>query len=133
MSRLFLLDTNVIIEHISGIRRIPEIVSRAGAMFLSEVVIAEYKVGLDNTRKGRRDREGLDSFLHLSNVVQITLTPATTDLYAKVFRALREKGQPIPVNDIWLSAQALEHGAVLVSSDRHFEAVANLQTMILGN
>ncbi len=131
MSRRFLLDTSVIIEHIGGIRHIPEIVSRAETMFLSEVAIGEYKVGLDDTRKGRRDRAGLESFRRLSNVVQITLTPATTDIYAKVFRSLHEKGRPIPVNDIWLAAQALEHGAVLVSRDKHFEAVANLQSMIL--
>ena len=133
MSRLFLLDTSVVIEHIGGIRRIPEIVSKAETMFLSEVAIGEYKVGLDDTRKGRRDRAGLESFLRLSNVVQITLTPATTDLYASVFRSLRAAGTPIPINDIWLAAQALEHGAILVSRDRHFEAVANLQTMILEN
>jgi miniconductance mechanosensitive channel len=64
------------------------------------------------------------------NVVEITLTSATTDLYAKVFRSLHAAGRPIPVNDIWLAAQALEHGAVLVSRDRHFEAVANLRTLI---
>ena len=69
--------------------------------------------------------------MSLSNVVEITLTSATTDLYAKVLRSLREAGRPIPTNDIWLAAQALEHGAVLVSRDRHFDAVANLRTMIL--
>ena len=131
MSKRFLLDTNVVIDHIGGFRRIPEIVSQSETMFLSQVAIGEFKASLDDTRRGRRDLEGLNAFLNLSNVVEITLTPATTDLYAKVFRSLREAGRPIPINDIWLAAQALEHGAVLVSRDNHFETVANLQTMIL--
>ncbi|MBR4614570.1 MAG: PIN domain-containing protein [Kiritimatiellae bacterium] len=130
MRRKYLLDTNVIIDHICGSKRIPKAVSGAETMFVSQVVIAETKAGLDDTARGRRDREALDAFLRLPNVVEITLSPATTDLYAMVFRSLREAGRPIPVNDIWLAAQALEHGAVLVSRDRHFEAVANLQTLI---
>ncbi len=131
MSRRFLLDTNVIIDHIGGFRHIPEAASKSEAMLLSQITIGEFKAGLDNTRKGRRNQESFEAFLRLPNVVEITLTPATTDLYAKVFRSLREAGRPIPGNDIWLAAQALEHGAVLVSRDSHFEAVANLQTMIL--
>ena len=133
MSRRFLLDTNVVIDHIGGFRCIPEAASKSEAMLLSQIAIGEFKAGLDNTRKGRRDQESFEAFLRLSNVVEITLTPATTDLYAKVFRSLREAGRPIPGNDIWLAAQALEHGAVLVSRDSHFEAVANLQTLILEN
>ena len=129
MSRRYLLDSHVIIDHIGGFRRLPQAAAKSEAMLVSRVAIAETKAGLDDTRRGRRDREALEDFLRLPNVVEITLTSATTDLYAKVFRSLRSAGTPIPVNDIWLAAQALEHGAVLVSSDRHFSAVANLRTL----
>jgi tRNA(fMet)-specific endonuclease VapC len=101
------------------------------AEWFSQIAMAEIKVGFDDTWRGRREREALENFKRLPNVVEITLTSATTDLYAKVFRSLRAAGTPIPINDIWLAAQALEHGAVLVSHDQHFKAVANLQTMIL--
>ena len=130
MSRRYLLDSHAIIDHIGGFRRLPEVVAKSEAMLVSRVAIAETKAGLDDTRRGRRDREALERFLRLPNVVEITLTSATTDLYAKVFRSLRAAGTPIPVNDIWLAAQALEHGAVLVSSDRHFAAVANIRTLL---
>ena len=131
MSRRFLLDTCIVIDALRSGTHLPETVEKSEAVYLSQIAIGEFKAGLDNTRKGRRDLEAFEAFLRLPNVVEITLTPATTDLYAKVFRSLREAGRPIPGNDIWLAAQALEHGAVLVSRDRHFDAVANLQTMIL--
>ena len=131
MKARFLLDSSIVIDHIGGFRRLPEKVSKSEAMLFSQIAIAEIKVGFDDTRRGRREREALENFKSLSNVVEITLTSATTDLYAKIVRSLRAAGTPIPINDIWLAAQALEHGAVLVSRDRHFEAVANLQTMIL--
>lgn len=130
MNRRFLLDANVIIDHIEGCKHLPETVLKSETMFVSRIAIAEMKAGFDDTRRGIRAREALELFLRLSNVVEITLTSATTDLYAKVFRSLHAAGRPIPVNDIWLAAQALEHGAVLVSRDRHFEAVANLRTLI---
>ena len=131
MKARFLLDSSIVIDHIGGFRRLPENVSKSEAMLFSQIAIAEIKVGFDGTRRGRRDREALENFKRLPNVREITLTSTTTDIYAKVFRSLRAAGTPIPINDIWLAAQALEHGAVLVSRDRHFEAVANLQTMIL--
>ena len=129
MNRRYLIDSNVVIDHVCGVKRLPETVSKSETMFLSQIAIAETKTGFDDTRRGRRERAILEEFLRLSNVVEITLTSATTDLYAKVFRSLHAAGRPIPVNDIWLAAQALEHGAVLVSRDRHFEAVANLRTL----
>ena len=130
MNRRYLLDTNVLVDAFKARLDIPTTIQHSEAVFVSEIVLGEFKAGLNDSASGRRQREALDAFLHLPNVVEITLTPATTDLYAKVFRSLREAGRPIPVNDIWLAAQALEHGAVLVSRDRHFEAVANLQTLI---
>jgi predicted nucleic acid-binding protein len=133
MNHRYLIDTCVLVDAIGKGANIPLKIEMGDIVFLSTVAIGEFKAGLDSTRRGRREYDALSDFLRLPNVVQITLTPATTDLYAKVFRSLREKGRPIPVNDIWLAAQALEHGAVLVSSDRHFEEVANLQTMILEN
>lgn len=131
MRRRYLIDTNVLLDSIKGISPIPEKVYRSDAIFQSQIVSGEVKVGLDDTHRGREQRLALDEFLRLPNVVEITVTATTTELYAKVFRSLRLAGTPIPTNDIWIAAQALEHGAVLVSRDRHFDAVANLLTMIL--
>ncbi len=131
MRRPFLLDTSFLVDSLQRGSRVPTEIERCETLFVSQISIGEYKAGLGDTLRGRRDREAMCAFLRLPNVSEITLSSATSDLYAKVFRALRAAGTPIPVNDIWLAAQALEHGAVLVSRDRHFEAVANLQTMIL--
>ena len=131
MKQRFLLDTSFLVDSLQRGSRLPTNIEKSETIFVSQISIGEYKAGLDDTQRGRRDRAAILAFLRLPNVIEITLTSTTTDLYAKVFRSLRAAGTPIPINDIWLAAQALEHGAVLVSRDRHFEAVANLQTMIL--
>ncbi len=45
-----------------------------------------------------------------------------------VYRGLRTKGNPIPTNDIWIAATALQHNLGLFSYDKHFQAVDGLVT-----
>ena len=40
---------------------------------------------------------------------------------------------PIPSNDVWIAAHAMETGADLVSADRHFEAVDGIAWLRLDN
>ncbi|HMB69912.1 MAG TPA: PIN domain-containing protein [bacterium] len=56
----------------------------------------------------------------------LDVTATTADRFGRIAFALREKGGPIPTNDIWIAAHALETGGDLVSFDRHFEAVDGL-------
>jgi hypothetical protein len=43
---------------------------------------------------------------------------------------LKEKGRPIPENDIWNIALAKQHNIKLVSRDIHFKNVENLKLII---
>ena len=52
-----------------------------------------------------------------------TVGPVTADRYSRIAASLRAKGRPIPTNDVWIAAHAMETGADLVSADRHFEHV----------
>jgi len=40
---------------------------------------------------------------------------------------LHKKGHPIPENDIWIAALAMEHGPTLVSRDEHFKQIDELK------
>ncbi|WP_154650435.1 PIN domain-containing protein [Geotalea daltonii] len=39
---------------------------------------------------------------------------------------LRQKGRPIPSNDLWLAASALQHGLALAIFDNHFNTISGL-------
>ena len=45
----------------------------------------------------------------------------------KVKDELRQKGRPIPENDIWIAAIAREHKLVLATRDKHFDQVEGLK------
>ena len=49
-----------------------------------------------------------------------------------VAASLRAKGKPIPQNDIWIAAHALESGTDLLSFDGHFDHVDVLAFIHLG-
>ena len=55
------------------------------------------------------------------------MTTETADCYALIYAALRTKGKPIPTNDLWIAASALEHSTGLVSLDAHLSQVEGLR------
>ena len=59
-------------------------------------------------------------------VTVVPVTLATADRFGRVATALKQAGRPIPTNDIWIAAQAMETGAELISFDRHYEWVDGL-------
>ena len=54
----------------------------------------------------------------------------TAEMYAKVYQALRAQGRPIPQNDMWIAASALEHGADVATHDEHFRLVPMLTVIV---
>ena len=54
------------------------------------------------------------------------ITDSTAEWYAEVKRMLRRKGSPIPLNDVWIAASCMEHGAKLLSFDAHFAEIDGL-------
>jgi predicted nucleic acid-binding protein len=55
------------------------------------------------------------------------VTEETAVVYAAVRVALKEAGQPIPANDAWIAALALEHRLQILSRDQHFNAVRGVR------
>jgi tRNA(fMet)-specific endonuclease VapC len=47
-------------------------------------------------------------------------------LYGRIAQQLRRKGRPIPQNDIWIAATALQYDLTLVTRDEHFKQVEGL-------
>ncbi|MCX6560370.1 MAG: PIN domain-containing protein [Candidatus Aminicenantes bacterium] len=77
------------------------------------------------SRRGRaparsRWRRGL-------SVAFLSASEETADCYARIWSALRQAGRPIPINDVWIAAQAMETGSVLVAFDAHFAQVPGLR------
>ena len=120
------IDTNVLIDLFEGNNQPVGALEVYDGVILPPIVLGEYRAGLFPTERGREGRRKLDAYLNHSTVEVAPVTDRTAELYAKIFQALRKEGRPIPQNDIWIAASAMEHGADLLTADAHFQAVPML-------
>ena len=46
--------------------------------------------------------------------------------YEHAYLTVKSKGKPIPTNDLWIGATALQHGFAVFSFDGHFRHINGL-------
>jgi len=123
-----LVDTNLYVDFKRGSEDAVEVLRLAGEISISTVVLGELLAGFAGGSRERRNREELAAFLDSPRVVVRQVDEATADFYATVFTLLRQKGRPIPSNDLWIAATALQHGLILATRDEHFAEIDALAT-----
>jgi predicted nucleic acid-binding protein len=64
-------------------------------------------------------------------IEDISVNAEVARKYALICRALEKKGKRIPVNDVWIAACCMEVGGTLLTRDRHFEQVDQIEAMVL--
>ena len=89
----------------------------ADELFVPAVVLGELRYG---ARKSGQVQVNLDRIGGFEAVV-------SAEHYGIVKEALRTKGRPLPENDVWIAAVAVQHGIPVVSRDEHFRDVDGLE------
>jgi len=125
--RPILIDTNAYTAFMLGEADVVEVLAHAERIQLNSIVLGELLGGFAAGVREARNRGELARFLASPRVEVVPVTAQTADSYALVYSGLRRKGQPIPSNDLWIAASALEHGAALLTRDAHFGHVEGLR------
>ena len=128
-----LLDSNAYSRLMRGDEQTAAVARDATEILMSAVVIGELLYGFRHGSRFDRNATDLRSFLDNPYVSFVPVGPVTADRYSRIAAGLRARGNPIPTNDVWIAAHAMETGADLVSADRHFEAVDGIAWLRLGN
>jgi tRNA(fMet)-specific endonuclease VapC len=121
----FLLDTNIIIALFAKDPKIHDRMANAEEIFVSCIAIGEMYFGAYKSLKIQENISRIDEFV-LKNTV-LSCNTETSKIYGNIKNRLKDKGQPIPENDIWLAAIAQQYGLILVTKDSHFDAIENLK------
>src|SRR4051812_28894868 len=119
----YLLDTNVFVAFNTGEA---DVVKRVATetVFLSAVVLGGLYFGAFNA--GRRD-ENVKKVEELSGrIPPIVINAGTARRYGEIKEKLKRRGRPIPENDIWIAATALQYDLILATRDAHFDEVDGL-------
>ena len=120
-----ILDTNAVSGLLEGNPTLAALLVREVRHELPVIVIGEYRYGLARSRLRRRVLPLFEELIRESTVLPVTA--ATAVAYATVREALRAQGTPIPENDVWISALAIEHGLDIVSRDGDFDQVPGVR------
>lgn len=122
-----ILDTNAVSALSERDPDIPATLKGQTTLFIPVIVIGEYRYGISGSRKRQETEAWFNAFLQSAQTLHIT--DDTAHHYAVVRRKLKEAGTPIPENDVWIAALAIQFGLPLLSRDVHFEKVTGLRCL----
>jgi tRNA(fMet)-specific endonuclease VapC len=119
-----ILDTNALSAFVDGDTRVGGMLRTQGRAAIPVIVLGEFRYGIAQSKRRSSYEMWLESYLPHFDVLPVTEETAVA--YAALRVALRRSGHPIPANDAWIAALALQHRLPVLSRDEHFDAVPGL-------
>ena len=120
-----ILDTGALSALVAGDRALEPILGGSTRHHLPAIVLGEYRFGLIRSKFRTSLGTLLEEIEAHSEV--LVVDSATARAYAALRDRLQSRGRPIPENDIWIAALAVQHHLPVVSCDRHFDSVEGLK------
>ena len=124
MNGRFLLDTNIVIALFAEDTSVQKGLMEAEQVFVPSIVLGELYYGARKSLRTQENIARVDEFAAISAVLVPNI--ATAKKYGEIKNALRNKGRPIPENDIWIVAITKQYGLTLVTRDEHFKEVEGI-------
>jgi tRNA(fMet)-specific endonuclease VapC len=124
MNERFLLDTNAAIAYMAQETSLLVLIENADAVFVPSIVLGELFYGAEKSGRIEANRVEVETFAMSGAVLNCDAGSARQ--YGRIRQMLRSKGKPIPQNDTWIAALALQHNLILLTKDHHFNEVDGL-------
>lgn len=119
-----LIDTTIIIHIFKGNIVFAQRLQKLKKVFLSSTVIGELYFGAYASANLQKKITEIEEFQ--KKCLLLDITSKTGLLFGQIKSQLKIKGKPIPENDVWIAASAIEHNLPLFTTDNHFKDVDNL-------
>jgi tRNA(fMet)-specific endonuclease VapC len=124
MNGRFLVDTNIVIAFLEGDASVQQNFAEAEVIYVPSIVIGELYYGAYRSARVEANSTRIDELVSRYSV--LACDAVTAVVYGQIKNFLRQKGRPIPENDIWIAAVAQQYQLTLVSRDEHFSEVDGL-------
>jgi len=126
------LDTNIYCDFAEGLPDAVGAIATYGQfVFIPSVVLGELFFGF---MKGSKQQFNEKKLRQVVGRLKIEIIDVNTDVarkYAMIYLSLQKRGIKIPINDVWIAACCMEVGGTLLTRDKHFELVDQIETMVL--
>ena len=120
-----ILDTNALSAFVDGDAGVGDVLRLQARAAIPVIVLGEFRYGVAASRHRAAYEAWLESELRHFDILAVT--DETAIPYAALRVALKRLGRPIPANDVWIAALALQHRLPILSRDQHFDAVPNVE------
>ena len=99
----------------------------ADRVWLPSVVIGELYRGFYSGTRFRENETHLRAVLAEPTVGGIEVDFEMARIYGELLHYLRQRGNMIPTNDVWIAAASIRQGGTLLTSDKHFERLPQVR------
>lgn len=125
MTRL-LLDTSGYSAFMRGHSEVVAALQEADEVCFNPVILGELLAGFMRGKRRKKNESELKMFLQSPRVKILDMNAETAERYAAILNSLWKTGTPIPTNDIWIAATAMQHGLHLLTTDAHYQKVSQI-------
>jgi len=127
-----ILDTNIYSDYAEGKPDVVDIIARRGSeLFFPAIVLGELYYGFAKGFRRKLNEEKIEQFIDLFQVGIIKIDENVSRKYALIYAALEKKGCKIPINDVWIAACCMANGGTLLTRDKHFRHVEQIEKIIV--
>ncbi len=125
--RHILLDTNAYARFLVDDQQVLYALASADVVFMSIFVLGELHAGFSGGSKYQENCTVLQRFLSKSPVKILNGSLETAEIFGSLKNTLKRAGTPLPINDVWIAAHAIESGSVVITYDEHFRKIPGLR------
>ena len=126
------LDTNIYSDYAEGLPQTVDFMATYGEfIYLPSVVLGELYFGFMKGSRQQFNEKKLHQFIGRLRVEIVNVNADVAKKYAIIYLSLQKKGAKIPINDVWIAASCMEVGGTLLTRDKHFKVVDQIETVIL--
>ena len=128
------LDTNIYCDFAEGLPDAVNALATYGEyIFIPSIVMGELSFGFMNGSRQQFNEKKLQQIINRLKIEIIDVNKDVARRYAIIYLSLVKKGAKIPINDVWIAACCMEVGGTLLTRDKHFEFVDQIESIVLKN
>lgn len=121
-----LLDTSAYSGMTRGNKDVLDAVQTAETVAVNPIILGELLSGFAHGTQEQQNIKILERFLYSPRCAILPIIKESAQRYAFIHNALLNAGTPVPTNDLWIAATAMEHGLSVVTLDRHFARIPQI-------
>jgi len=127
-----ILDANIYSDYAEGNPAVVDIMAEsAREICFPTIVLGELYYGFRKSNRKKLNELKIEQFIKIFRVEIIMVDENVARKYALIYEYLEKKGRKIPINDVWIAACCMADGGTLLTRDRHFSHVDQIEKIIL--